>query len=64
MRIIKIKSPNGFQSLGTNDQVTIRGLDGKYRITINDDRIPEYPRIEKKILYINIYKWIYLIVII
>ena len=43
---LKVKSPNVFQSLGTNDQVTIRGLDGKYRVTINDDRIPEYPRIE------------------
>ena len=43
---VKVINPNIFQSLGTNDQVKIKGHKDKYRVTINEDRIPEYPRVE------------------
>ena len=43
---VKVINPNIFQSFGTNDQVKIKGQKDMYRVTINEDRIPEYPRIE------------------
>ena len=43
---VKVFNPNIFQSFGTNDQVKIKGYNEKYRVTINEDRIPEYPRVE------------------
>ena len=46
----KVFTPSKYRQLGTNDQVTIEGEKYFYRVTINENNFPSYPRINEKVI--------------
>jgi len=46
----KVFTPSKYRKLGTNDQVTIDGEKYFYRVSINEDNFPTYPRIKETMI--------------